>query len=78
MATASDYDTLGQRSKSLETLDWGMHVVGRLPSADLLAMAAGLYEQSGRRDEARQLLARALEIDPRNAKGLKLVEKLRP
>jgi Flp pilus assembly protein TadD len=55
-----------------------MHVAGRLPSADLLVMAAGLHEQSGRRDEARQLLARALEIDPRNAKGLKLVEKLRP
>jgi predicted membrane-bound spermidine synthase len=75
IAAALDYKELGQMQKSFEVLNWGLRMVGRLPSADLLAMKSALYSRTGHPQEAQQTLSRALEIDP-NPMALKLMSRM--
>jgi spermidine synthase len=77
MACASDYMELHQPDKSFQILEWGMGIVGRVASADLFAMQASLYKQTGRLEAAKDSLQRALAIDPANAKALKLASELK-
>jgi tetratricopeptide (TPR) repeat protein len=76
MACASDYMELHQPEKSFQILDWGIRMVGREASADLFATQGGLFRESGRLDAARDLAQKALAIDPKNVKALKLVADL--
>src|SRR5262249_24119516 len=70
MACASDYMELHQPEKSFQILDWGIQIVGGRPSADLHAMQADLFKQTGRSQAAKASLQRALAIDPNNEKAL--------
>jgi tetratricopeptide (TPR) repeat protein len=78
MAAASDYTELGRPEKSLETLDWGIGIVGPVPSADLLATKAKLLFAQGRSADAREALSRALALDPTHAQALKLAAEFQP
>jgi hypothetical protein len=77
MACASDYLQLGKPERSLQILDWGLAMVGRLPSVDLLVMKASLYQKSGRLADARMALGEALTIDPQNARAMKLAADIK-
>jgi spermidine synthase len=78
MATASDYTELRRPEKSLEILDWGIGIVGPVPSADLLANKAKLLFAQGRSADAREALSRALALDPTHAQALKLAAEFHP
>jgi spermidine synthase len=78
MLTASDYQVLGQWEKGLQILDSGTNLVDREGTADLLVMKAILLQKHGQLENARQALARALEIKPDHPKARQLATWLLP
>lgn len=75
-ACALDYAHLGQVQKGIAILDWGIRIVGRLASPDLLVTKAGFYMRTGNAQEAREALANALAIDPKHPTALKTLSEL--
>ena len=65
---------MGNHAKALEILDTGLMRAGR--NADLLAMRSLVLTELDRRDEALIAAHAALDIDPANRAGLRMLDRL--
>jgi tetratricopeptide (TPR) repeat protein len=64
----------GNHAKALQILDTGLMRAGR--DADLLAMRSLVLSELGRRDEALVAAQAALDLDPANQAGLRMLDRL--